>query len=161
MRALKFLALALVITLSHAAPALSQTQAAAAAAAAAAQYQTLNENQPPTLKENMKALGAFFKQIIKTASDPSFNQKNADIAVEMASVFATVQTLVPDSIRLLPAAQRAEALSEFQAAIQKEIDFLAALAQAFRSNENAKAALIIQDMSATKKAGHEKYDPQP
>jgi hypothetical protein len=116
---------------------------------------------PLTLKQNMKQLGIDFKQLVIMVKDPTQNAASAALAGEMISLFKAAQVEVPDLVAQLPTAQQPAALAEFQATIQKEIDATTDLQKAFLANDTKTAIAILQQMNATKKAAHNKFDPDP
>lgn len=112
-----------------------------------------------SIKQNMKSANTLFKLIGATLNDPSKNADNAKNAADMIPYFQAAQTMTPDHIHDIPAAQQAAALKGYQDALQKVIDHCAALQQAFLANDNAQAAAIYAEMKKLKSDGHDQYDP--
>ena len=56
-----------------------------------------------TLKENMKAIGGFSKQISASVNDSTQNAVNADRAAQMNALFQEVFTQAEDGIANIPA----------------------------------------------------------
>jgi hypothetical protein len=116
---------------------------------------------PTTLNlgSSMKQIGILVKSISTSINDSSKNSDSASSAEQLVTLFASVQTQVPDFITSLPADQQEAAIADFKSMIQQEIDLSQALDKAFQTNDNAGAALILNKMQELKHQGHSKYNP--
>ena len=112
---------------------------------------------PPTLAGNMDSIYAIVKTITTNANDASKNVASAAAAGQLVTLFTTTLAQAPAMVSTLPATQQAAALSGYQGLIQKEIDDAKALQAAFKTNNNAGAATILQDMNTIKSQGHSAY----
>ena len=119
-----------------------------------------SEGSAATLKQNMKALNGFFKQISADVNDPSKNAKSAEAADQMIKFYSPILDQVPDAVAQMPAPEREAALAEYKRIIQQQSKDATALKEAFLANDNAGAATLIQRMNADKKDGHAKFRSQ-
>jgi hypothetical protein len=112
----------------------------------------------PSLKDNMKAIGAAYKAIQATVGDRGQNAANAANADKIATLMQAAAKQVPDAISQLPQNQQPAALADFQRLINAEAAFAAQLKAAFLAGDNTTAANIVNKMQLDKKEGHDKYN---
>jgi len=112
---------------------------------------------PPSLKDNMGAIGKLVKSITLSVNDKTKNAASAAQAKQLELLFTAVLAQEPDTIAQLPQNQQAPALAQFKTLIQQEITDSQRLETAFASSDNATAGTILQSMQDDKKTGHDKF----
>lgn len=114
---------------------------------------------PATLARTMKAMSADLKAVTAQATDVSQNASSAALADDFVQLTLHAKDFVPDSIAALPADQQAGAKAQYDKMLDQAAALGTQLAAAFRANDNAQAAVILNQLVQTKRDGHDQFNP--
>lgn len=112
---------------------------------------------PTSLKETMKGMGSTLKTISMQISDSAKNPSSAALADQFARLVTHAKNFTPDIIESLPASERAAKKADYDKKLDQVVKLAEQLAAAFRANNNSQAAQILQDLSQSKREGHEEF----
>jgi hypothetical protein len=117
------------------------------------------EALPSTLASTMKAMSRNLKTVVAQAKDPQMNASSADLADQFVQLTLHGKDFVPDSIASLPADQQPAAKAEYEKVLDQAADLGRQLAAAFRSNDSALVANLLNQLAQIKKNGHSIFNP--
>lgn len=112
---------------------------------------------PTTLARTMKAMSNDLKAITTQGNNAQMNSNSATMADEFVQLVLHSKEFTPDSVRSLPASQRAAAKAEYDKALDQTADLGRQLADAFRANNNTLAAALLNQLVQAKKEGHSQF----
>lgn len=112
---------------------------------------------PKTLGQTMKAMSGHLKTIAAHIDDQAANANSAVLSDEFVQLTIHSKSFKPDSIQQLPAEQQAAAKAEYDRELDMTADLGTQLAAAFRANDNALSATLLDRLSDAKKDGHKKF----
>lgn len=104
------------------------------------------------LKDIMKDMKKILKDISAQAKDPSKNADSEKLALELAKSTAAAKAHIPKTAP--DKAGQDLYIHMIDGVIQSAND----LAAAFHENDNAKAIIILSNLSQQKKDGHERFE---
>lgn len=112
---------------------------------------------PSTLARTMKAMSNDLKTITTQGSNPQMNSNSATLADEFVQLVVHAKDFTPDSISSLSGDKQAAAKAEYDKALDQTADLGRQLASAFRANNNAHAAALLNQLVQAKKDGHNQF----
>lgn len=110
-----------------------------------------------SLKLAMKTMSTKLKAMIPQVSDATKNESSAILADEFVQAALDAKQFLPDTIDSLPADQQASAKLKYDQMMTTVVDVGHQLATAFRNNDNAAAAAILDKLTQSKKDGHTEF----
>lgn len=112
---------------------------------------------PRSLEAGMKLMQARLKTISKQATDTSKNGESARLADEFAQITEATKALIPSEVDRLPASEREIRKDLFESMMDDSANLGLKLAEAFRLNDNTKAADLLKRLLKAKKDGHAEF----
>ncbi len=120
------------------------------------------DKDPETeLGKQMDKMGGPFRALRRQANDAT---KNADSLTKVATLKAAAEASLkhePAYKAKQPAAEQAKFVANYQAKMKEFIGNIAKLEAAFKANDNAAAAKLVEQLAADQKAGHTDFRPPP
>lgn len=95
---------------------------------------------PRSLEAGMKLMQSRLKTISKQATDTTKNGESARLADEFAQITEATKTLIPTEVDRLPPAEREIRKDLYESMMDDSANLGLKLAEAFRLNDNTKAA---------------------
>lgn len=112
---------------------------------------------PRSLEAGMKLMQARLKTISKQATDTAKNGESARLADEFAQITEATKALIPSEVDRLPASEREIRKDLYESMMDDSANLGLKLAEAFRLNDNTKAADLLKRLSKAKKDGHVEF----
>ncbi|MBK7893025.1 MAG: hypothetical protein IPJ84_19870 [Bdellovibrionales bacterium] len=105
----------------------------------------------------MKLMQARLKTISKQATDTAKNGESARLADEFAQITEATKALIPGEVDRLPASEREIRKDLYESMMDDSANLGLKLAEAFRINDNTKAADLLKRLLKAKKDGHAEF----
>lgn len=112
---------------------------------------------PSSLGRTMKAMSNDLKTITTQGHNSQLNSNSATLADDFVQLVLHSKAFTPDSISSLPGDKKALAKAEYDKALDQTADLGRQLASAFRANDNALAATLLNQLVQAKKDGHSQF----
>ncbi len=106
------------------------------------------------LKTLMKQMGTNLKLIAGRINDPTQNGNSAKLADEVTQATLESKKHIPGSISSLPASEQAARKDQYDKMLDESAGLSQQLAQALRTNDTAKAKILIEQLGNLKKDSH-------
>ncbi len=116
-----------------------------------------NITAPTNLKSAMKQMNSTLKTISAQSADATKNADSAKLADDFILLAESCKNFLPKKVQNLPPAQQQAQAQDYNLDVDDMIALGKNLASAFRSNDNAGAVKILNDLNTTKKNGHDKF----
>lgn len=121
------------------------------------QAQSAIDTSPTTLAATMKAMSSALKTVSAQATDSHKNSDSAILADQFVQLTLNSKKFTPDTISGLPANEQMAQKAQYDQMIDQTADLGKQLAEAFRNNDNTKAADLLNQLLKSKKEGHAQF----
>lgn len=112
---------------------------------------------PKSLGRTMKSMNTTLNSISFQQNDSAKNVSSATLADDFVTLTLHSKKFTPESVLELPEAEQPPAKAQFDSMIDQTAELGKKLAEAFRANDNAHAAEIMNQLKNSKKDGHSKF----
>jgi hypothetical protein len=113
---------------------------------------------PNTLALTMDGMSADLKAVTAQVNNAQANANSAALSDEFVQLVGHAKSFVPSLITALPADQQAAAKAQYDKMLDQTAQLGAQLAGAFRANDNAKANVLLKQLSQAKHDGHDEFN---